>query len=304
MHEAMMEEYKTENDYGDTRNLRVWHLAAAVFMALQAGIINASNTISTLLYSICFSSVRRWLFDMGAAATAELVDADIPQAVSFPDRSMSRPTRANRHQTADHFASVLVAYCAPETFRSWVLKYKANPLRWLEYSVSASCMTVLLGALTGIYDVHILFMLGVATGICNLMGLIIEILPRHLLVPPGSSEGLKRPQTDPVSVGGVNLRTLVRGAGLMAFWFAALLLVCAFLVIICYFSQATPPDFVYIAFYGTIVAYATFAINMFLERFLGMYDFVRAEKVYIVLSFTAKTFLAWDVYGGFKAAEN
>jgi hypothetical protein len=37
---------------------------------------------------------------------------------------------------------------------------------------------------------------------------------------------------------------------------------------------------------------------------MGYYDFATAEYVYIILSFTAKTFLAADVFGGLNAAAN
>jgi hypothetical protein len=37
---------------------------------------------------------------------------------------------------------------------------------------------------------------------------------------------------------------------------------------------------------------------------LGLYEFHKAEYIYIMLSFTAKTFLAADVFGGLKAAED
>mmetsp|Transcript_23572 Transcript_23572/g.32910 ORF Transcript_23572/g.32910 Transcript_23572/m.32910 type:complete len:164 (-) Transcript_23572:401-892(-) len=163
-------------------------------------------------------------------------------------------------------------------------------------------MSVLLAALVGIYDVHAQFLIGMATGICNLTGLAIELLPRDLIVPRGSREGSRYAEKNPIEDPS-GLRSTIRTVGLLLFWLATILIVSAFLVIICYFSQGSPPDFVYVAFYGTIVAYATFAINMYLERFFGIYDFVKAEKIYIILSFTAKTFLAWDVYGGFKAAE-
>ena len=44
-----------------------------------------------------------------------------------------------------------------------------------------------------------------------------------------------------------------------------------------------------------------FGINSFLCHISESYSFATCEIVYIVLSFTAKTFLAADVFGGLNA---
>ena len=78
-------------------------------------------------------------------------------------------------------------------------------------------------------------------------------------------------------------------------------------VIFCYFFKAATrsgsdvPDFVYAAFLGTFVLFLTFGTNSFCCHVLHLYDFDSAEEIYIVLSFTAKTFLAADVFGGLNA---
>ena len=82
----------------------------------------------------------------------------------------------------------------------------------------------------------------------------------------------------------------------------------AWLVIFCYFFHAATgkgsdvPDFVYAAFLGTFVLFCTFATNSFLCHILNKYDFATAEMIYVILSFTAKTFLAADVFGGLNAS--
>jgi hypothetical protein len=82
------------------------------------------------------------------------------------------------------------------------------------------------------------------------------------------------------------------------------------LAIFCYFFKAATrqgsdiPDFVYAAFLGTFVLFLTFGMNSFCCHILGIYDFYTAEKIYIILSFTAKTFLAADVFGGLNAQDN
>eukprot|EP00467_Chlorarachnion_reptans_P002594 CAMPEP_0114519146 /NCGR_PEP_ID=MMETSP0109-20121206/18840_1 /TAXON_ID=29199 /ORGANISM="Chlorarachnion reptans, Strain CCCM449" /LENGTH=305 /DNA_ID=CAMNT_0001699851 /DNA_START=48 /DNA_END=965 /DNA_ORIENTATION=- len=295
------ESLKKDPYNGDTRGLKYWHLAAFIFMTLQTGFINF----------------------------APVDDAEIPSAVAFPDRSNSQGPRGNVDikqfgeldvqgcivaflalSAVDHLITTIIAFAAPDTFVKWITKYESNPLRWIEYSASASVMSVLLAALTGIYDIHTQFMIAMATCVCNLLGLAIETLPRRLVVPENSRQDINYGGEALAQLGGENfvggngLRSAIRTSGLAIFWFATLILVSAILVILCYFSQGSPPDFVYVAFLATIVCYSTFAINMWLERFMGRYDFVTAEKVYVVLSFVAKTILAWDVYGGYKAAED
>ena len=81
------------------------------------------------------------------------------------------------------------------------------------------------------------------------------------------------------------------------------------LVICCYFFQAASisddfPSFVYAAFLGTLVLFVCFGVNSYLHTIQRAYPFFTAEIVYICLSFTAKTFLAADVFGGLNAASD
>uniref|UniRef100_A0A7S3YL59 Uncharacterized protein n=1 Tax=Lotharella globosa TaxID=91324 RepID=A0A7S3YL59_9EUKA len=272
----------------DTRGLKWWHLAATIFMGLQSIVINISP-----------------------------IDTKFPSAVGFPDRSNAQGALGSINvrrwastdvqglitaflalAAADHLICTIIGFVSPDTFGYWFCTKGANPLRWFEYSVSASIMSVLIASLSGVYDVHLHFMIGITTGLCQLMGWIIETMPRQLLQPPSSHSGINSGSIDE------DIVKTIRTVGMMIFGVATITLISGWCVSLCYFSQASPPDFVYAAYIGTIIAYATFAINMFLERFLGVYDFVKAEKIYIVLSFTAKTFLAWDVYGGFRSADN
>ena len=64
------------------------------------------------------------------------------------------------------------------------------------------------------------------------------------------------------------------------------------------------PVFVYFAFFGTLAFFLLFGINSYLHSILKLYSFPTAEIIYIALSFTAKTFLAADVYGGLRNSSN
>jgi hypothetical protein len=107
------------------------------------------------------------------------------------------------------------------------------------------------------------------------------------------------PKTDdPVSV---------RFSSIKAYCFClgSLCILAPWAVVACYFFRqvdGSVPDFVYAAFLATFLLYVCFGLNALLHNVLGLYDFPTAEMVYIALSFTAKTFLAADVYGGFAAS--
>jgi hypothetical protein len=60
------------------------------------------------------------------------------------------------------------------------------------------------------------------------------------------------------------------------------------------------PNFVYAIFGSIFVAFNVFAINMLLQyRKVGPWrDYLFGEYVYIILSLTAKSLLAWQVYAG------
>lgn len=179
----------------------------------------------------------------------------------------------------DHLITAVIAFKYPQMFQNYIFVKKTNPLRWAEYSVSASAMSVLLAALAGIYDVHTLFLIGGLTGVCMVIGGFLEAIPKDK-----------------------DLDHIAKGL----FWVASLCLTLSILPMLCYFFSdvGNIPGFVYAAYLLTFVMYSLFAINMYLYRFTDKYDFERAEYIYIILSFTAKTFLAWDVFGGFKASED
>lgn len=244
-----------------------WHLAAAIFMTIQV-----------------------------AAFIAIPLSTTIPQTVGFPNRATQRGPVSAPSVTAvydlsvkgliiafvalaaiDHWICALIGFCKPATFDKYVHDYQANPFRWIEYSVSASLMSVLLAGLCGIYDIHLLFLIGCLTGICNLTGLVVEFMPK----------------SEKKTAFGVY----------MIGWIA---LIVSWLPPLCYFFKAVKtgniPGFVVAAYALTAVCYIAFGLNYHLHWFSGKYDFAKSEIIYIVLSFTAKSFLAWDVFGGYRAA--
>jgi hypothetical protein len=65
-------------------------------------------------------------------------------------------------------------------------------------------------------------------------------------------------------------------------------------------SSASPPGFVYGILVSLFVFFNIFALNQWLQyRARGRWrDYLYGEKAYIVLSLTAKSALAWQVFGG------
>jgi len=80
-------------------------------------------------------------------------------------------------------------------------------------------------------------------------------------------------------------------------------------VIFAYFTAAAnsagvnPPTFVYFILFIYLVLFMVFAANMVLQyRGVGSWkDYLYGERVYIILSFVAKTLLAWLVFAGIFA---
>ena len=169
---------------------------------------------------------------------------------------------------------------------AWWQRYVAdlgrqrNPARWVEYSLSASLMIVLIAQLVGISDVAALVALFGVNVAMILFGWLQERYER-----PGSG-------------------------GWLPFGFGCVAGVVPWLAITIYLlspgstSSASPPGFVYGIFVSLFVFFNVFALNQWLQyRARGRWqDYLFGEKVYIVLSLTAKSALAWQIFAGTLAA--
>jgi hypothetical protein len=154
-----------------------------------------------------------------------------------------------------------------------------NYARWIEYSISASIMIVVIAMLTGVYDLGSLIMLFALNATMISFGLVMEM----------QNKGLER---DEVSW--------------TPFWIGCAVGAVPWIIIGLYlFAPATRsigdvPNFVYGIFGSLFVFFNIFAINMFLQyRKIGRWrDYFHGERAYIVLSLTAKSALAWQVFFG------
>lgn len=156
------------------------------------------------------------------------------------------------------------------------LRRKRNTARWVEYSVSATLMMLLIAQLCGITDVAALLAIGGVNASMILFGWLQE---RY--VEPGSRQWL------PFTFGSI--------AGIVP-WLAIAIYVLA----PGSNSAATPPGFVYGIIVSLFVFFNVFALNQWLQyKQVGRWrDYIFGEKVYVALSLTAKSALAWQVFAG------
>jgi hypothetical protein len=152
-----------------------------------------------------------------------------------------------------------------------------NYFRWFEYALSSSIMIVLIATLFGIYDIGSLILIFILNASMNLFGLVMEQL--------NVGKTKSNVQWGPFIWGSI------AGIG-------------PWVVILLYMFGTgnfdMVPWFVW-AIVGTyFVTFNTFPINMILQyKGIGKWnDYKYGERVYIILSLVAKSFLAWLVLFG------
>ena len=177
-------------------------------------------------------------------------------------------------------AAALFIIAAPGVF-DW---YKGNLLRnrnygrWIEYSISSSLMIVLIAMITGISDVAALVAIFGVNASMILFGLLMEKYES-----PGKPDWL-------------------------AYWFGCFAGIVPWIGIAIYLwgpgVDASPPGFVYGIFVSLFLFFNVFAVNMVLQyKQVGPWrDYIFGEKVYIVLSLTAKALQAWQVFSAVLAS--
>lgn len=154
------------------------------------------------------------------------------------------------------------------------LKSNINIFRWIEYSVSSSLMILLIAQITGISDYGALIGIVGVNASMILFGWLQERYAK-----PGNGDWL------PFIFGCI--------AGIVP-WIIVLISVLSPNSP----SDATPPAFVYGIIISIFVLFNTFAYVQFKQYAAkGKWkDYLRGEKAYIILSFTAKAALAVQIF--------
>ena len=148
-----------------------------------------------------------------------------------------------------------------------------NRFRWVEYSVSATIMVVLIGTYSGITDITAVVAIVGANVAMILFGWLQEKMN-----PPGRTS-----------------------TTMMPFWFGTVAGLAPWVAVwINVVGADTVPNFVLVLVVVEQVLFFTFALNQWLQyRGVGKWrDYLYGEKVYLVLSLVAKSYLAWQIYGG------
>jgi len=192
---------------------------------------------------------------------------------------------------------LVVAFELRPQYNQWLFKEGRNPLRWLEYSMTASLMTWTILQLSGVTNVFLLVTLGiVANVVLQLHGYLMEVLNPKVTKA-----------TSTAAAAAVNWLPMLSG------WF---LFLGQWSVIFAYFfsalasprppTAAQVPWFVYsiviglffqFALFGLvqILYYAEFAKSWFKGFFASPFGY---EVCYIVLSLTSKVFLTVNLLVG------
>jgi hypothetical protein len=154
------------------------------------------------------------------------------------------------------------------------LAQQRNYGRWIEYSVTSSLMIVLITMICGITDLAAMMAIFGVNASMILFGLLMEKYEK-----PGKPNWL-------------------------SFLFGCLAGIVPWIALVVYVvspqvSGNNPPGFVYGIIASLFVFFNIFAVNMVLQyKQVGKWrDYLFGEKVYIILSLTAKALLAWQVFG-------
>mmetsp|Transcript_91560 Transcript_91560/g.254922 ORF Transcript_91560/g.254922 Transcript_91560/m.254922 type:complete len:284 (+) Transcript_91560:104-955(+) len=156
------------------------------------------------------------------------------------------------------------------------LRKGLNRFRWLEYSVSATLMVILIGFYNGITGIGEVIAVAGANVSMILFGWLQE-----LMNPPGRAS-----------------------TTMMPFWFGCVggsaPWIAIWVNVIGASVDGEVPGFVYGIVVSLFIFFMSFAVNQWLQyRQIGAWaDYAYGEKSYLVLSLVAKTLLAWQIFGG------
>ena len=156
------------------------------------------------------------------------------------------------------------------------LKKGMNPIRFYEYAPSSSLMIVPIGTLT----------------VCG-TGIILIFTLNATMTETVRHHGAAQPAHQAHGLDGLLIYGCIAG-------------IVPWIVIMLYFigavnsGDAKPPAFVYAIVPTLFVFFNIFAINMVLQyKKVGPWkDYLFGERVYIILSLSAKTVLAWLIFRG------
>ena len=157
------------------------------------------------------------------------------------------------------------------------LRQEQNRFRWVEYSISSTLMIMAISLVFGIGDIAGLLGIAGANVAMILFGWIMEVVNQP---------------NKPV--------------WWTPFWFGCIVGIVPWIGLVIYLLGPGDdmPKFVYGIFVSIFIFFNLFALNQYLQyKRVGKWtNYLYGEKVYLVLSLTAKSALAWQLYGNTLSA--
>ncbi len=238
------------------RTLRAWNLALAVLHAAQA--------VAVLVLATDFAITVTTMLPTGPpgstpAAPEALLDVRVGWAIAF----------FLVLAALDHGLTATVARGAYERD----LRRGLNRFRWLEYSLSATVMVVLIGFYAGVTEV---------TAVIGIVGANVAMILFGWLQERENPPGRER-------------------TTMLPFWFGTVAGLAPWLAVGWNIAAAEEvPGFVLGIFASLLLFFSSFALNQWLQyRAIGPWRrYAAGEKAYLVLSLVAKSALAWQIFGG------
>ena len=239
------------------RGLRRWNIALAVLHAAQA--------LAVLLLASDFAITVIASYAQGPPGT-DLADPESIVEVNIGAAIAAFLTLA----AIDHLVTATVGRRRYESD----LRRGLNVFRWVEYSVSATLMIVLIAFYNGIVEISALFGIIGANVAMILFGWLQE-----LMNPPGRTTTTMIP-----------------------FWFGCVAGAAPWAAITWNLvaARADVPGFVFGIFVSLFIFFMSFALNQWLQyREIGRWrSYAFGERTYLVLSLVAKSALAWQIFAG------
>ncbi|MBS4753008.1 heliorhodopsin HeR [Nocardioides sp. zg-ZUI104] len=234
---------------------------------LVAGVLHAAQAVAVVVLATDFA------LPVTASYLAGPPGTDPQEPTVLFDLSTGGAVAAFLALSALAHLTVITAW-----WRGYVgdLERGINRARWVEYSVSASLMMVVIAQLVGIADV---------TALLAIVGVNASMILFGWLQEKYEEPG---------------------GGGWLPFGFGCIAGAVPWIAVVIYTiapdspADVSPPGFVYAIVVSLFVFFNIFAVNQWLQyRARGRWaDYLFGETIYIVLSLVAKSLLAWQVFGG------
>jgi hypothetical protein len=247
------------------------HLVAALFQGMQA----------LFLFAFASQTDLQWLvYTNYPSATDEGLMED-EYAIPNPKLLGSYPITWYAGlfillSCIDHISCILPRF--RDHYEYYIQRHQ-SPVRWVEYSLSASLMRMHIAQVAGITDAHILFLIYAITHVALYFPALHEKLNAK-----ARADGYEQNWT--------------------AFYCGTVPHMASWGVVFFYFfsglNRGDPPGFVVAIVFSLFVLDMSFPICFVLQwKKIGIFqDYLVGEFGFIMLSFTTKTFLAWITLAG------